>query len=111
MADKEVMIRQILDTVRSDHGLWPADYSKNESENYLTIIEELMSPSLNSRGAPISEEDFQKAKVWAQRVMETYIQKNPFQGAFVRPFAVSMFETIDKIWLKRSAEKKDGSWL
>lgn len=111
MADKEAMIRQILDTVRADRSLWPPEYSENESENYLTIIEEMVSPTLNSRGITITEGDFQKAKAWAQKVMELYIQKNPFQGAFVRPFAVGMFETIDKIWLKRSSQNKNGSWL
>ena len=111
MADKEQMIKQILTTVREDTSLWPKEYSKNESENYLGIVEELVSPETNSRGVPITEGDYNKAKEWAQRVMDIYIQKNPFQGAFVRPFAVNMFETLDKIWLKRSSQNKNGSWL
>lgn len=111
MSDKEELIKQILATVRADRNLWPKEYSENESENYLTTIEDLVSPSLNSRGVAISDGDFQKAKEWAQRVMEIYIQNNPFQGAFVRPFAVNMFETLDKIWQKRSSQNKDSSWL
>ena len=111
MTDREEMIKQILGIVREDQSLWPNEYSKQEAENYLEIIEELVRPVLNSRGIPITEGDFQKAKEWAQRVMEIYIQKNPFQGAFVRPFAVNMFETLDKIWLKRSSQNKNGSWL
>lgn len=111
MEDKEQMIKQILATVRADPSLWPKEYTKEEAENFLAIIEELVSPQLNSRGVPITESGYNSAKDWARRVMDIYIQKNPFQGAFVRPFAVNMFETLDKMWLKRSSQNKNGSWL
>lgn len=111
MADQEEMIKNIIRMVRDDPSLWPTDYSKNESENYLAIIEQLIAPSLNSSGITISENDFQKAKEWAKQVMDVYIQKNPFQGVFVRPYAVQLFETLDKIWKKRSSQNSNGSWL
>lgn len=111
MEDKQEMIKQILATVRADHSLWPKEFSEAEAENLLGVIEELVTPALNAKGFTITEGDYLKAKEWAQRVMDIYIQKNPFQGAFVRPFAVNMFETLDKMWLKRSSQNKNGSWL
>lgn len=111
MEDKQGMIKQILTTVRSDPSLWPKGFSQAEAEHFLSVIEELINPVLNSKGFAISQEDYDKAKEWAQSVMDIYIQKNPFQGAFVRPIAVNMFESLDKIWLKRAADSKNGSWL
>lgn len=111
MADKEEMITQILNIVRGDPSLWPKEYSKADSENFLAIIDDLVGPSLSSRGFPIPEEHFNQAKQWAQEVMEIYIKKNPFQGAFVRPFAEEMFTALDKIWKKRSSINPNGSSL
>ena len=107
MTDKDEMINQILATIRADPSLWPKEFTKDEGENYLAIIEELITPVINSRGMPITDGDYEKAKEWARRVMDIYIQQNPFQGAFVRPFAVNMFERLDKIWQKRTSLNND----
>lgn len=111
MSDREEMIKQILGVVRSDRSLWPKEYSDKDAEHYLSLIDELLSPSLNSKGFSPSEEDYYKAKDWAQRVLDIYIQKNPFQGAFVKPLAVNLLQTLEAIWKKRVSQDKNGSWL
>lgn len=107
--DNESMIKEILATVRSDPALWPSGYSKQDAETYLSVIEELVSPALNSRGFPIEEADYRKAKAWAEQVLDIYIQKNPFQGAFVKPLALGIFETLESLWKKR-AQNRNDSW-
>lgn len=109
--DNQDIIKQILATVRSDHGLWPKEYSEKDAEKYLEIIEELVKPQLNAKGFLIEEVDYLKAREWAKRVLDVYIQKNPFQGAFVKPLALGIFDTLDSIWGKRSEGTKNDSWL
>lgn len=101
MFDKEQMIKQVLSTLNADHSLWPTEYNQNESENYLAILTDLVTPATSAKGAVFSSDDYERAKVWAKKVMDIYIQRNPFQGAFVKPYAKEMFETLDKVWKKR----------